>query len=76
MAHWARQNIMVYVLNARKRWPTCPFVYLDFQYIQKLSSLHQVFEKTINVQLTHHPNNPVRFELVKTYQVHVHSRIF
>ena len=34
----------------------------------------ELIEKTINVQLPKHLNDPEPFELVKTCQVHAHSR--
>ena len=34
----------------------------------------EFIEKTINVQLPDHLSNPELFELLKTYQVHTHSR--
>ena len=34
----------------------------------------ELIEKSINGQLSDHSNNPKLFEIVKTYQVHAHSK--
>ena len=34
----------------------------------------EFIEKTINAQLPDHSRNPKLFEIVKTYQVHAHSK--
>ena len=42
--------------------------------IQNEADYTDFIEKTINAQLPNHLNDPELFELVKTYQVHAHSR--
>ena len=77
MVHWAKRNIMPYVLNFKKGAAHMSIRSYEF-------SMHQIFlneadyiefiERTINAQLSDHSNNPELFELVKTYQVYAHSR--
>ena len=43
--------------------------------IQNETSYIDFMEKTINAQLPDHLEDPKLFELIKTYQVHAHSRI-
>ena len=43
--------------------------------IQNKDAYIEFIDKTINAQLPHHWNDPEQFELVKTCQVHAHSRI-
>ena len=42
--------------------------------IQNEADYIDFIEKTINAQLPNHLNDPELFELVKTYQIHAHSR--
>ena len=42
--------------------------------IENEAAYIEFIEKTINAQLPNHLNDPELFELVKTYQVHAHSR--
>ena len=77
MVHWAGQNIMQYVLNFKKGVAHMSILLYGF-------SVHQIFRirqptstllrKQINAQLPNHLNDSELFELVKTYQVHTHSR--
>ena len=52
-------SIHSYGFSVHQKWNTA---YIEFT------------EKTINTQLPNHLNDSELFELVKTYQVHVHSR--
>ena len=73
MVHWGNENIMPYVLNFKKG---SPHVH-SFTWIFNAPNIESRFgfnEKTINPQLPNYLNNPEIFELVKTYQVHAHSR--
>ena len=60
----AKQNIMLNVLNFRKR--VAPNIENEAAYIEFI-------EKTVIAQLSIHLSDPELSELVKTYQVHVHS---
>ena len=42
--------------------------------IENEAAYIELIEKTINAQLSGHLSNPELFELVRTYQVHTHSR--
>ena len=42
--------------------------------IENQAAYIEFIEKTINAQLPNHLNDPELFEVVKTYQVHAHSR--
>ena len=62
---------------ARKGQPTCPLIHKDLNSpnIQNKDAYIEFIDKTINAQLPHHLNDRELFELVKTCQVHAHSRI-
>ena len=47
---------------------------LNAQNIQNKTAYTKFIEKTIKAQLPDHLKDPELFELVKTYQVHAHSR--
>ena len=77
-AHWAKQNIVLYVLNFRKGGSPHVHSFISIfnaPSIENETSHIEFIEKTIRAQLPDHLSNPELFELVKTYQVHAHSRI-
>ena len=52
-----------------------PFIWIfNATNIQNEDAHIEFIEKTIHSHLRDHLNNPELFELVKTYQVHAHSR--
>ena len=77
MVHWEKQNITLYVLSFKKRVAhnvhSFKWVF-SAPNIQNETAYIEFIEKAINAQLPDHLEEPKIFELVKTYQVHAHSR--
>ena len=74
---WVKQNIMLYVLNFKKGVVHMSIpLYMDSQSTKYPNEAAYIkfSEQTINAQLPDPLNDPELFELVKTYQVHAHSR--
>ena len=66
---------MLFVLNFKKGAAHMSIHLYRFSMHQINETAYVEFiEKTISAQLPDHLNDPELFELVKTYQVHTHSR--
>ena len=65
MVHLEKQNIILYVLNFKKGVAHMSIRLYTF-------SMHQIFK--MNAHLPSHLKDTDLFELVKTYQIHAHSR--
>ena len=79
MALWAKQNVMLEILNFRKVAAIFPFINMNFECTKKFENeavYIEFIEKTINIQFPDHFLSPEFFELVTTYQVHAHSRTY
>ena len=50
---------------------------MDFKFTKysKRKTLHRPYQEKNKWTISKHVNNPVLFELVKTYQIHAHSRL-
>ena len=77
MVYWEKQNITLCVLNFKKRVAhnvhSFKWVF-SAPKIQNETAYIEFIEKAINAQLPDHLEELEIFELVKTYQVHAHSR--
>ena len=62
---------MLYVPNFKNEYPTCPFLYIDFNApnIQNKSAFIEFIEKKVNAQLPDHLKDPELFDFV-----YAHSR--
>ena len=77
MVHWGKENVTLYILKIKK-WVYHTFIhshgFLTHQIIENEAAYIEVFEKTIHAQLSDHLNDPERFDLFRTYQIHAHFR--
>ena len=78
MTHLGKRNFLLHVLNLKKAGAFMPVLLYGFfiaPNIQNKAS-HDKFLRKINAQLPHQLKDLELFELVRTYQVHTHSRIY
>ena len=75
MAH-RDKSIMLYILNFKKGSShVYSFIWIfNAPNVENEAACIEFIDKTINSQLPDYLNDSEFFELVKTYQVHVHSR--
>ena len=64
MVHWAKRDIMPYVLNFKKgaaHMPIRSYLFSMHQIIQNEADYIEFIKKTINAQLPDHSNDPGLF---------------
>ena len=71
MVLWRKQNIMLFVLNFKKG---IAHIHLHGYSLHQILKMKLPTYSSLRKQLLDHLNDPEFLELVKTYQVHAHSR--